>query len=59
MIKITKNKWRSIPNDYKSVWKDYCNEKPEWIGKRVVMAGCIKPKEGTKLLVEDVHFVIE
>ena len=61
MIKINKEKWNSIHTDYKGTWKDYHNEKPEWIGKRVVMSGCIteNSKELGKLLVEDVHFIIE
>ena len=61
MIKISKKKWDSIPTDYKGVWHDYYNEKPEWLGKRVVMSGCIteNPNELGKLLVEDVHFIIE
>lgn len=58
MIKVSKEKWDSIHTDYKGIWQDYYNEKPEWKGKRVVMSGCINPNELGKLLVEDVHFVI-
>ena len=58
MIKVSKEKWNSIPNDYKGVWKDYNNEKPEWIGKRTVLSGCISD-ELHKLLIEDIHFIIE
>ena len=61
MIVVSKEKWDSIHSDYKGTWKDYGNEKPEWIGKRVVMSTCIteNPNELCSLLVEDVHFVIE
>lgn len=59
MIKISKDKWNSISKDYKSTWKDYNNEKPEWVGRKTVLAGCVDAKEGTKLLVEGVHFIIE
>ena len=41
MVKVSKEKWDSIPTDYKGIWQDYYNEKPEWKGKRVVMSGCI------------------
>ena len=61
MIRITKEKWDSISKDYKNVWRDYLNEKPEWVGKKVVMGGCISnnPAEASALLVEGVHFIIE
>lgn len=61
MIKVSRKKWNSIPKDYKGVWYDYYNEKPEWVGRKVVMSGCIteNPNELGKLLVEDVHFIIE
>lgn len=61
MIRISQEKYNSIPNDYKGEWKDYYDEHPEWIGKKVVMSGCIteNPYELGKLLVEGVHFVIE
>lgn len=58
MIKVSKEKWDSIPADYKGTWQDYYNERPEWLGKRVVMSGCISNELG-KLLIEDVHFIIE
>lgn len=61
MIKVSKEKWNSICKDYKGVWHDYLNEKPEWIGRKVVMEGCINKnsKEPTSLLIEGVHFIIE
>lgn len=61
MIKISKVKWDSIHADYKGVWQGYYNEHPEWIGKKVVMSGCIteNPKELGQLLIEGIHFVIE
>lgn len=58
MIVITKEKWDSICSDYKGTWQDYYNERPDWIGRRVVMSGCINPKELGKLLVEGEHFII-
>lgn len=57
MIKISMEKWNSISTDYKGVWYDYYNEKPQWKGKKVVLSGCISNEFG-KLLVEDVHFTI-
>ena len=61
MIKVSKEKWDSIPADYKGIWQGYYNEKPEWIGKKVVMSGCIteNPNELGALLVEGIHFIIE
>lgn len=61
MIQVSRKKWNSISSDYKGVWQDYYNEHPEWIGKRVVMSGCItqNPNELGKLLVEGIHFIIE
>lgn len=60
MIEISKKEWDSIDNDYKGEWHDYHNDHPEWIGKKVVMSGCISkdPSELGKLLIEGVHFVI-
>ena len=60
MIEISKKEWDSIANDYKGEWQDYYNERPEWIGRRVVMSGCISkdPNELGKLLIEGVHFTI-
>ena len=48
-------------NNGKRFVANYYNEKPEWKGKRVVMSGCIteNPNELGKLLVEDIHFIIE
>ena len=61
MYKVSKEKWDSIPTDYKGIWQDYYNEHPEWLGKKVVLSGCIteNPNELGKLLIEDVHFIIE
>lgn len=61
MIEITQEKWDSIYSDYKGIWQDYYNEKPEWIGRKVVMSGCItqNPSELGKLLVEGEHFIIK
>ena len=58
MITISKEKWDSIYSDYKGTWQDYYDEHPEWIGRKVVMSGCICNEHG-KLYVEGVHFVIE
>lgn len=59
LIEITKEKWDSIHNDYKGIWQDYYNERPDWIGRRVVMSGCINPNELGKLLIEGEHFIIK
>lgn len=61
MIEISKEKWDAIHADYKGIWQDYYNERPEWIGKRIVMSTCItdNSNELCSLLVEDVHFVIK
>ena len=58
MIKVSREKWDSICTDYKGVYHDYYNEKPELIGRKVVMSGCISNEPG-KLLIEGVHFIIE
>lgn len=60
MIEISKKEWDSIANNYKGEWQDYYNDHPEWIGKKVVMSGCIfkdSSKLG-KLLIEGVDFII-
>ena len=36
---------------------DYYNDHPEWLGKKVIMSGCISDEPG-KLLIEGVHFEI-
>ena len=61
MIKVSKEKWESICDDYKGTWMDYHNEHPEWIGRKVVMSACItgNANEVCNLLVEGVHFNIE
>ena len=61
MIKVSKEKWESICDDYKGTWMDYHNEHPEWIGRKVVMSACIagNVNEVCSLLVEGVHFNIE
>lgn len=61
IIKVSKEKWDNIHTDYKGIWQDYHNEKPEWLGRKVVMSGCIteNPNELGKLLVEGVHFIID
>lgn len=58
MFKISKEKWEEICNDYKGEWHDYHGEHPEWIGRKVVMSGCINPNELGKLLIEGIHFEI-
>lgn len=58
MLKITNQKWNSICSDYKGTWYDYHGDHPEWLGRKVVMSGCISDELG-KLLIEGVHFVIE
>ncbi len=60
MLSVPQSKWDSIPADYKGEWMDYYDEHPEWIGRKVVMSGCITedPTELGKLLIEGVHFEI-
>ena len=57
MIQVTREKWDSIYHDYKGEWMNYYNDKPEWLGRKVVMSGCISDDMG-KLYVEGVHFEI-
>jgi len=64
MLKITKQQWDQIPNDYKSIWKKQnqnlnSNIPNEFFGKRTVFEGCIKSGAGIVLITEGVHFVIE
>ena len=61
MIKVSKEKWKSIGTDYKRTWNDYQGKHPEWIGRQVVMGACVSddPQDSGALLVEGVHFVIE
>lgn len=61
MYHIKKEDWDKIPADYKGEWQNYHDDHPEWIGKRVVMSGCIthNANELGKLFIEGVHFVIE
>lgn len=61
MIKISKEKWDSIYKDYKGEYKDYYDEHPELIGRKVVMSTCIteNPNELCKFLVEGEDFIIE
>lgn len=60
IIKVSKEEWDKIHTDYKGTWQDYYNEKPQWLGRKVVLSGCItkNPNELGKLLVEGVHFII-
>ena len=57
MIQVTREKWDSIYHDYKGECMNYYNDKPEWLGRKVVMSGCISDDMG-KLYVEGVHFEI-
>jgi len=52
MIELTKKEYNNIHKDFRSVWTnpDY----PEYIGKRTMF----KPGGGTRLIIEDYHFVI-
>lgn len=61
MIKVSKEKWDSICDDYKGNWQNYYNDHPEWIGRKVVMSTCItgNVNETCSLLIEGVHFIIE
>lgn len=66
LIRITKEKWDQIPNDYKGKWDEWIrtqgyqpNLPDEYIGKRTVFEGCITDHAGTALLTEGIHFIIE
>jgi hypothetical protein len=60
MIKVSKNEWNKIDNDYKGIWQDYHGTHPQWKGKRCVMSTCLthNPNELCSLLIEGVHFEI-
>lgn len=62
MIEITRKQWDNIHKDYKGAWSELIVNihglPKNWVGKKNVMAGCIKKNGGTALLTEDVHFKI-
>lgn len=55
---ITKDKWNSIPIDYRGTYIDYDGHFPELAGRRTVLAGCIRYNGGSTMLIEGVHFII-
>ena len=61
MLKISKEKWDLICDDYKGTWQNYHNDHPEWLGRKVVMSTCIteRKNELCSLLIEGQDFVIE
>lgn len=59
LIVISKEKWDSIYSDYKGTWQNYHEDHPEWLGRKVVMSGCINPSDLGKLLIEGIHFIVE
>ena len=61
IIIITESEWENICPDYKGKWLNYNNDRPEWIGRRVMMGGVVPQTimDRGKLLIEGVHFVIE
>lgn len=61
IITITESEWENICPDYKGKWLNYNNDRPEWIGRRVMMGGAVPQTimNRGKLLIEGVHFVIE
>ena len=58
MIKVSKEKWNSISNDYKGIWSDWRGEAPHLKGRKTVLSGCISDKIGS-LLFEGIDFIIE
>ena len=57
MIRVTPEQWRKIHADYKGRWSADYAPKPEYVGKRTVLSGCISNEIGS-LLTEGVHFEI-
>ena len=57
-IVVSKDKWNSIPSDYKGEYLDYDGLYPELEGRRTVLGGCIYPHLGSSLLIEGSHFII-
>jgi hypothetical protein len=58
MIKVSKEKWDKIHDDFKGIFQDYHGENPEMKGRLTVLSGCISDELGS-LLFEGVHFIIE
>lgn len=56
MLTISKEKYDSIPKDYKGIYQDYRNEAPQLKGRRTWLT---KDESGTVLLLEGVHFLVE
>jgi len=66
ILKISKDKWNSIPEDYKGRWTEYIRDQgfqpelpDEYIGKRTVFEGCLFDLAGAAVLTEGIHFIIE
>lgn len=64
MIKVNKEQWDNISNDYKGIWEQWIidggwqSDLPKnYIGKRTVLSGCISDEIGS-LLTEGTHFII-
>lgn len=60
MIKVSKEKWNSICNDFKGIWHDFWGDHPEWKGRKIVLRGAVENncEHGTQLLIENEHFII-
>jgi len=56
MLTISKEKYDSIPKDYKGIYQDYRNEAPHLKGRRTWLT---KDESGTVLLLEGVHFLVD
>ena len=48
MVRITKEEYDRIGNDYKSTYQDYQGNHPEWVGRRCAFL----PGYGTILFIE-------
>jgi len=57
LVRVPRAEWDKIPRDYRGNWGN--PDRPEYVGKKTVLAGCIVSGGGAGLLVEGVHFVIE
>lgn len=51
-------KYYDLPSCSKGIYEDFDGTAANWKGKKTIIMGCIDPKLGHSLGVEDVHFRI-